>query len=95
MDTTTNIQLRPLLLNREQVAEVLGGCSASHVDRLDRAGKLGPRPIKLGGCVRWRADELEAWIAAGCPGRVDWQRMGRPQAGESNAGDSNALRIAK
>jgi len=93
--TTTNIHLRPLLLSREQVAEVLGGCSASHVTRLDRAGKLGPRPLKLGGCVRWRADELEAWVAAGCPSRVEWQRMRRPQAGESNPVNDNALRIAE
>ena len=72
---TIDVMLSPLLLSREQVAAVLGGCSASHVDRLERAGRLGPMPVKLGGCVRWRADELREWVEAGCPPRVEWRRL--------------------
>lgn len=26
-----------------------------------------PEPIKLRGAVRWRANDIESWIAAGCP----------------------------
>jgi len=71
---TPTVTILPLLLSREQVAAALGGCSASHVDRLDRAGKLGPCPIRLGSCVRWSAAELADWVAAGCPARVEWGR---------------------
>lgn len=41
-------------------------CSTRHVFRLADAGKM-PRPIKLGTLVRWRAAEIEDWIADGCP----------------------------
>jgi excisionase family DNA binding protein len=32
-----------------------------------------PAPVRLGGRVLWRRDELAAWIAAGCPGRDLWE----------------------
>ena len=35
----------------------------SHVERLNASGRLGPRPVRLGRLVRWRRDELEAWVA--------------------------------
>jgi len=35
-------------------------------------GKL-PRPLKIGGAVRWRLDEIRAWLAAGCPNRQEWE----------------------
>lgn len=41
-------------------------CSTRHAYRLADAGKM-PRPLHLGGLVRWRADEIDEWIAAGCP----------------------------
>ena len=41
--------------------------------RLRSSGKL-PSPIKLGGSVRWRAVEIAAWVAAGCPCLEEWQR---------------------
>lgn len=34
--------------------------------RLRSAGKL-PRPLRIGHSIRWRADEIDAWIRAGCP----------------------------
>lgn len=37
--------------------------------RWSRAG-IAPAPIKIGGVVRYRRDEIMAWIEAGCP-RVD------------------------
>ena len=41
-------------------------CSTRHVRRLADAGRM-PRPVKLGSLVRWRAEEIAEWIAAGCP----------------------------
>ena len=32
-----------------------------------------PRPVRIGGLVRWRRRELEDWIAAGCPPRSVWE----------------------
>lgn len=53
------------LLDVQGVAGLLG-CSARHVYRLSDAGRM-PRPVKLGGLVRWSRDSILDWIAAGCP----------------------------
>lgn len=42
------------------------GISVRTLRRLADAGK-GPKPIRLGRCLRWRAADIEAWVAAGCP----------------------------
>lgn len=41
-------------------------CSARHVYRLADAGRM-PAPVRLGSLVRWDLDEIDRWIAAGCP----------------------------
>ncbi len=48
------------------------GVSVRTVRRLDAAGKL-PKPVRLGHSVRWRSDEIERWVVAGCPERATWQ----------------------
>ncbi len=55
----------PLLLSAETVAELLG-ISIRTLWRLRAAGRL-PRPVRLGGSVRWRPEDIQAWIADGCP----------------------------
>jgi len=40
--------------------------------RLRSAGQLPPA-IRLGGSVRWRVEEIRAWIAAGCPEEAAWE----------------------
>ncbi|QDU34898.1 Prophage CP4-57 regulatory protein (AlpA) [Poriferisphaera corsica] len=62
-----------LLLRAEQVAEFLN-ISVAHVYRMRNAGKL-PKPVKLGGVVRWRLDELKQWVAAGMPNMLRWNQM--------------------
>lgn len=39
------------------------------------SGKL-PQPVRIGGTVKWRREEVLAWIDAGCPPEVrwDWKR---------------------
>jgi excisionase family DNA binding protein len=54
-----------VLLSVDQLAAMLN-CFQRHCYRLADAGKL-PRPIRLGALVRWRAEEIAEWIAAGCP----------------------------
>jgi predicted DNA-binding transcriptional regulator AlpA len=42
---------------------------------LHAAGKI-PKPVYLGTKnPRWRADELRAWLAAGAPDLLTWERM--------------------
>jgi predicted DNA-binding transcriptional regulator AlpA len=38
----------------------------------DVAGKL-PKPLRIGGRVVWRVDEIRAWIDAGAPDRETWE----------------------
>ena len=54
-----------LLIDVRDVAALLK-CSARHVYRLADAGKM-PRPVKLGGLVRWNRAAIEKWISEGCP----------------------------
>jgi predicted DNA-binding transcriptional regulator AlpA len=48
--------------------------SARSIRRKDQAGMI-PRPINVGGSIRWRYAEVRAWIAAGCPPRKKWEKM--------------------
>ena len=47
------------------------GLSVRTIRRLDASGKL-PQPVKIGGAVRWRREEIDAWLEAGCPDRDEW-----------------------
>lgn len=46
--------------------------SIRQVWRLHSIGKL-PNPVRLGSCVRWRVDEIRAFVEAGCPCRQKWE----------------------
>lgn len=59
------------LLTDHDVARKLG-VSRSFVHKMRSQGKL-PEPVRLGRCLRWRAAEIEAWIAASCPNPQNWQ----------------------
>ena len=52
------------LLDVRAVAALLG-CSARHVYRLADRGAMPP-PLRLGTLVRWRRQDLDAWLAGGC-----------------------------
>ena len=64
-------QVRTLLLTAKQAAKI---CSKSLRTwrTWDSAGWI-PRPVKIGRSVFWRADELRAWVEAGCPRRAEWE----------------------
>ncbi|HOT50004.1 MAG TPA: helix-turn-helix domain-containing protein [Candidatus Hydrogenedentes bacterium] len=53
------------LLSVKETAKRLA-LSCRTVYRLSDAGRM-PRPLRIGGAVRWDARVLEEWIAAGCP----------------------------
>jgi len=45
--------------------------SKRQVFRLNSCGKI-PAPIRIGGAVRWPAEEISAWLNAGAPDRKTW-----------------------
>jgi prophage regulatory protein len=65
-----------LLVSAEKLAQLLD-ISIRTLWRLRAAGRL-PAPVRLGGSVRWRVDEVQAWIERGCPDQ------GRGKAGRHN-----------
>lgn len=42
------------------------------VHRLNSSGRI-PRSLKIGGCLRWRASDIDAWIEMGCPRRAEFE----------------------
>lgn len=55
----------PLLIPAAEVARLLQ-VSTRTLWRQLSAGRV-PRPVRFGGTVRWRIDEVRKWIAEGCP----------------------------
>lgn len=55
-----------LLVSAQMLAKRLQ-LSVRTLWRLRSAGKL-PKPVRLGGSVRWRVTDINAWVDAGCPG---------------------------
>jgi predicted DNA-binding transcriptional regulator AlpA len=64
-----------LLLSARTLAQRLA-ISVRTLWRLQNGGKV-PRPVKLGGAVRWRAEEIDAWVQAGCPNASVWEAARR------------------
>jgi predicted DNA-binding transcriptional regulator AlpA len=63
-----------VLLVSDDLADLLN-CSLRTLHRLNASGKL-PAPIRIGtrgARPRWRREEIEAWIVAGCPPRTEWE----------------------
>jgi prophage regulatory protein len=63
VDSKTLLEKR--LLGVDDVARLLG-VSSRHVYRLADGGRM-PRPVKLGGSVRWDRQAIELWLEKGCP----------------------------
>ncbi len=67
----------PLVVDARRLAAML--CAGVRTVRTwDAAGKL-PKPVRIGGRVVWRVDEIHVWLAAGAPTRDEWEarRAGR------------------
>ena len=59
------------LLTAKAVGEMLS-LSKRQIFRLNSSGKI-PAPVRIGGAVRWSAEEISAWLAAGAPDRKTWK----------------------
>ena len=55
------------MLTVHEVARLLN-CSARTIYRLTDSGRM-PRPVRLGGLVRWPKAVITQWISDGCPER--------------------------
>ena len=64
---------QPLVISAKELAAMLG-VSIRQVWRLNETGRL-PKPIRLGGSVKWLRKEIEAFIEAGAPEREVWEAM--------------------
>jgi len=60
-----------LLLSFAEAARILG-VSRSFLYEMNASGQLGPLPVTFGRKTLFAAQELAAWVAAGCPGRTKW-----------------------
>jgi len=69
--TTHSTSAASSLISADEFAKLLSA-STRTIRRYDSAGRV-PKPLKLGGVTRWRREEIEAWIAAGCPRRSQWE----------------------
>ena len=58
------------LINAKELAKMLS-LSKRQIHRLNACGKI-PRPVRIGGSVRWDREEILRWITASCPNREDW-----------------------
>ncbi len=66
-----------LLTVRELAQKLKVGRSTFHAH--NARGLIGPKPIKIGGVVRYYANEIAEWIKAGCPCRSRWIAMQQAQ----------------
>ena len=71
IDPATPAGEPPLVVDARRLAKLLNA-GLRTVRAWDAAGKL-PSPVRLGGKVVWRLDEIRDWLAAGAPRRDEWQ----------------------
>ena len=60
-------QNNPLLVSAGRAARMCG--KSVRTWRIWHSGGLVPSPVRIGRSVLWRQQDLEAWVAAGCPPR--------------------------
>jgi len=63
------------LVNANELARMLS-VSVRHIWRLKASGKL-PKPVWIGGCVRWRVDDINLFIEMGCPSQREFETRKR------------------
>lgn len=59
------------LLTAEAVGELLS-LSKRTVFRMNSSGRI-PKPVRIGGSVRWRANDIEKWIEWDCNSREEFK----------------------
>lgn len=67
-----------LLIRNKEVWAMLGISRSEFYKKLSSGG-IGPKPVETLGDPLWSAEEMIAWVRAGCPNRETWQRVWRPR----------------
>ena len=73
MENSNITSRRPECLDAKELGGLLS-ISKRQIRRLSSCAQI-PRPIRIGGSVRWVAEEIRDWINAGCPDRPTWESM--------------------
>ena len=70
------------LISVSDLAKMLS-LSRRQIHRLRASGKIGPKDIRIGGSIRFRAEEVLSWINStpSCPDRQTWQAMQQQTGG--------------
>ena len=63
----------PLAIQAKDLAKLLG-VSVRQVWRLNSMGKL-PKPIRIGGSVRWLRSQIISWLELDCPDRQAFETL--------------------
>jgi prophage regulatory protein len=71
--TNENTNQTPSLLSAKMLGQRLS-LSKRTIFRLNSSGRI-PAPVRIGGAVRWSAEEISAWLAASAPDRRTWEQM--------------------
>ncbi len=61
----TNTETKERLVDARAISEILG-ISKRGFWRLRAQGKIGPKPVKVGGSLRWRLSSILKWIERDC-----------------------------
>jgi len=61
------------LLSAKQLGAKLN-LSKRQIFRLNSCGKL-PKPLRIGGSVRWSESTISQWLSAGAPDRKTWETI--------------------
>ena len=69
MDTQVPLEEESLLIPAERFAKMMQ-ISTRTLWRLLSARRI-PEPVRIGGSVRWRLDQVKQWIASGCQPREE------------------------
>ncbi len=64
------------LLTAKQLGLMLA-LSTRQIFRLTAAGKL-PRPVRIGGAVRWKLSDIQRWQDLNCPDRAEYETRTQP-----------------
>jgi len=67
------------LLGVKEVSQKLK-LSKRQIFRLNSSGLI-PRPLKIGGSIRWNCQSIEKWISLGCPDRNEFETRQKAGAG--------------
>lgn len=73
MTTNDVAVVEPVLVDADAAAAMCSMHRATWYKKT--ASGQTPKPVRIGGVVRWRKAEIEEWIAAGCPARAKWDAV--------------------